>query len=95
MRMARMQIYLPDELHRAVQELGLKISELAQDAVRREVRRREIDAETDAYLAEIDAEYGPPTDAEVDAARRWLDRALAEAQAIADANRARRTPADA
>ncbi len=78
-----------------MQELGLKISELAQDAVRREVRRREIDAETDAYLAEIDAEYGPPTDADVEAAHRWLDRALAEAQAIADRNQARRSAAEA
>ncbi|MGH9152832.1 MAG: hypothetical protein ACRD03_10640 [Acidimicrobiales bacterium] len=56
-----MQVYLPDELYRAVKERGLPASELLQDAVRAELRRQELLAETDRYVEELAEEVGAPT----------------------------------
>jgi post-segregation antitoxin (ccd killing protein) len=76
-----MQVYLPDELYREVKEHGLRASELLQEAVAIELRRRELEARADEYLAELIAEVGEPTEAEMtraDAiARRLQERALA------------------
>jgi len=51
-----MQVYLPEALYRAVKEQGLPASELLQDAVRGELRRRALLTETDRYLDELVAE---------------------------------------
>jgi len=59
-RMPRMQVYLPEELHRAVKELGLPASELLQDAVRAELDRRRALDETDRYITELLDEVGEP-----------------------------------
>ena len=59
-RMPRMQVYLPDELYRAVKERGLPASELLQEAVRAELRRQELLGETDRYLDELVEEVGEP-----------------------------------
>lgn len=61
MRMPRMQVYLPDDLHRAVKEHNLPASELLQQAVRVELRRRDLLAETDRYLTDLLVEVGEPT----------------------------------
>ena len=58
--MPRMQVYLPDDLYRAVKERGLPASELLQEAVRVELRRRELLDNTDEYLNELLAEVGGP-----------------------------------
>lgn len=80
-RMPRIQVYLPDDLYRQVKERGLPASELLQEAVRVELRRRELEARADEYLADLIAEVGEPTTAEMaraDAiARRLQERALA------------------
>lgn len=60
-RMPRMQVYLSDELYRAVKERGLPASELLQEAVRAELRRQELNEEADRYLAELVAEVGEPS----------------------------------
>lgn len=79
--MPRMQVYLPDALYKEVKERGLPASELLQEAVVAELRRRELEARTDDYLAELVAEVGEPSDAEMtraDAiAQRLHERALA------------------
>lgn len=73
--MPRIQIYLPDDLYDAVKKRGLPISELSQAAVREELRREELRKETDRYLAELAARLGgPPTDEELAAADRWIER---------------------
>lgn len=76
-----MQVYLPDELYRAVKEQGLPASELLQAAVEAELRRRRLNEEADRYLAELVAEVGEPSpreQARADAiARRIRDRAVA------------------
>lgn len=59
--MPRMQVYLPDDLYRAIKDRGLPASELLQAAVRAELRREELLEETNHYLAELIAEVGEPT----------------------------------
>lgn len=74
--MPRIQIYLPDDLYDAVKERGLPISELSQAAVRDTLRREALRAETDRYLDELAGKLGgPPTQAELTAADRWIRRA--------------------
>lgn len=76
-----MQVYLPDALYQQVKERGLPASELLQAAVAAEVRRQELETRADEYLAELIAEVGEPSEAEIaraDAiARRLQERALA------------------
>jgi post-segregation antitoxin (ccd killing protein) len=59
--MPRIQVYLPAELYVAVKEGHLPASELLQDAVRAEVRRRALAAEAAKYAAELGAQVGRPT----------------------------------
>jgi post-segregation antitoxin (ccd killing protein) len=42
-----MQVYLPEDLYQAVKDKRLAASELLQEAVRSELRRRELLSETD------------------------------------------------
>jgi hypothetical protein len=56
-----MQVYLPDDLYEQVKTRNLPASELLQEAVRAEVRRRDLLGETDTYLAELIAEVGEPS----------------------------------
>ena len=74
-RMPRMQVYLPDDLYRAVKERNLPASELLQEAIEAEVRRQVLEAEADVYLDELVAEVGEPT-------RRERERADAIARRI-------------
>jgi len=60
-----MQVYLPEDLYRVIKERKLPASELLQDAVRAEVRRRGLLAETDLYLADLVAEVGEPGPEEI------------------------------
>ena len=54
-------MYLPDDLYDLVKKGRLPASELLQDAVRAEVRRRQLLAEGEKYVAELTAEVGKPT----------------------------------
>jgi hypothetical protein len=79
-----MQVYLPNELYRAVKERGLPASELLQEAVRADVRRQLLNEPAGEYLAELVAEVGEPSPrerarAEV-IARRIRLRAAASSQ---------------
>ena len=56
-----MQVYLPDELYDLVKKRRFPASELLQSAVRAEVRRRQLLADGDKYVAELIAEVGKPT----------------------------------
>lgn len=62
--MARMQVYLPDDLYEQVKARGLPASELLQKAVRAELRRLELLTETDRYVEDLIAEVGPPAAAQ-------------------------------
>ena len=59
--MPRMQVYLPEDLYKLVKKARLPASELLQDAVRAEVRRRELLAEADRYIGELTTEVGKPS----------------------------------
>ena len=59
--MPRMQVYLPEELYRAVKDRHLPASELLQEAIRAELRRQELDDAGAAYLEELIAEVGHPS----------------------------------
>jgi post-segregation antitoxin (ccd killing protein) len=72
--MPRLQVYLPDELYRAVKERRLPASELLQGAVRVELRRQELLEETDRFLAELVTEVGEPSPASVARADRLAQR---------------------
>jgi post-segregation antitoxin (ccd killing protein) len=74
MRMARVNITVPDELLTQARAAGLNVSRLAASAVAEELDRIAKIAALDAYLAELDAEFGPVSDQEAAAAREWADR---------------------
>lgn len=71
--MARVQVYLPAELHERMRELGLSPSELLQRAVQDEIRRRELVTEAEKYLADLAAEVGEPSEADTAYARAFVD----------------------
>jgi hypothetical protein len=71
-----MQVYLPTDLYKMVKERGLPASELLQEAVRAEVRRRKLQSASRRYTAELAAEVGQPSS-------RERARAVAVAQRIA------------
>jgi hypothetical protein len=77
MRMARVNITVPDELLTQARAAGLNVSRLAASAVAEELDRLAKIAELDAYLAELDAELGPLGDREMVAAREWADQLTA------------------
>lgn len=72
--MPRMQVYLPDDLYTEVKARGLPASELLQAAVRAELKRLDLLAETERYLAELVAEVGAPTEAERARAEQLAER---------------------
>jgi hypothetical protein len=52
------------------------VSRLAAAALAEEIDRRAKNAELDAYLADLDAEFGPVPQQELRAAREWADAVL-------------------
>jgi post-segregation antitoxin (ccd killing protein) len=76
MRMARVNITIPDELYEQAKRAGLNVSQAAQQAVAAELARLAKIAELDGYLAELDAELGPISAAEHANAVAWADKAL-------------------
>ena len=60
-RMPRIQVYLPDDLHKAVKKHGLSASKLLQEAVRADIDRLEALAETSRYLDEMHEHVGRPS----------------------------------
>ncbi len=73
MRMARVNITVPDELYDKARSAGLNVSRVAQDAIRAELARLGKIAELDAYLAELEVQQGPLGDSERAEARAWAD----------------------
>jgi len=55
-----MQVYLPEALYEQVKARALPVSELLQKALQSELRRLELLAETDRYLADLIKEVGAP-----------------------------------
>lgn len=68
-----MQVYLPDELYRYVKDNDLPASQLLQSAVEAEIERRLKVNELEVYLADLEAEVGPPTPEDEAYAERLVD----------------------
>jgi post-segregation antitoxin (ccd killing protein) len=60
-----MQVYLPDDLYRAVKDRGLPASDLLRKAVQGELRRQMLLEETARYVDELVSEVGLPDEAAV------------------------------
>lgn len=76
LRLARVNITMPDDLHHEAKSAGLNISQLAQRAVTAELSRLAKLAALDVYLAEMDAELGPTTETQRAEATEWADGVL-------------------
>ncbi len=76
-RMPRIQLYLPDELYAQVKAQGLPASELLQEAVREELRYRQLLGETELYLDELEAKVGAPSAEQTRRAREFARRIAA------------------
>lgn len=76
MRMARVNITIPDSLYDAAKATGLNVSRLAQAAVAAELTRWARVGELKNYLAELESELGPVPPAERAAAEKWADGAI-------------------
>jgi post-segregation antitoxin (ccd killing protein) len=76
MRMARVNITMPDDLYAEARRAGLNVSQLAQRAISDELGRLAKLAELDAYLAELESELGPTSETERAEAKAWADKAL-------------------
>ena len=77
MRMARINLTVPDDLIAQARNAGLNVSRVAANAIREELERRAKIAELDAYLSQLDDELGPVPEAERAAAATWADDILA------------------
>ena len=78
MRMARVNITIPDELLASARAAELNVSRLATSALSEELDRRAKITALDNYLQELEAELGPTSAAEQAAARHWADRLLGD-----------------
>jgi predicted transcriptional regulator len=70
--MARRNISLPDDLDEQARRERLNVSALAQRAVAGELDRRQRMARLDAWLDDLDAEHGPPSEKAMADAREWV-----------------------
>ncbi len=76
MRMARVNITVPDDLVAEAKDRGWNISRMTMEALRAEVdKQRKID-ELGRYLDELDEKLGPATPEELAAAEAWGNRVL-------------------
>ena len=80
MRMARVNITLPDDLLARARAAGLNLSRVSAAALAEELDRRAKIAALDEYLRELDAELGPVSESDRAAAQEWADRVLGEAR---------------
>jgi post-segregation antitoxin (ccd killing protein) len=87
MRMARVNITLPDDLLNQARAAGLNVSRLAAAALAEELDRRTKINQLDAYLADLDSELGPVPQHELRAAREWAEAVLPARRGEADRGR--------
>jgi hypothetical protein len=77
MRMARVNITVPDEVMAQARAAGLNVSRVATAALIDDLDKRAKIEAVDAYLAQLEMEHGPIPDDELAAANAWADRVLA------------------
>jgi hypothetical protein len=79
MRMARVNVYLPDALYEEAKGLGLPVSELTQSAIRQALDQRGRLAALQQFLNDLTETQGPATDAEIAEADTWAASVVAAA----------------
>ena len=72
--MPQIRVDLPDDLYVSVKEHGLSPADLLQAAIQDELRRQELSAETERYLAELIDEVGEPSKAAMAKAEALVGR---------------------
>jgi hypothetical protein len=87
MRMARVNITVPDDVITQARAAGLNVSRVATAALVDELDRLAKIAALDTYLAELEVTLGPATANEVEDAQRWADRILTRPTAPAPRGR--------
>ena len=80
MRMARVNITVPDELLERARAAGLNVSRLSATALSEELDRRDKIVALDTYLQDLDVELGPVSGDEQVAAQEWADRVLGDSR---------------
>ena len=70
-RMARVNITIPDEIHARARAAGINVSRVAAAALADELDRRDRVAALDELLEQMAAENGAPSDEEMAEARAW------------------------
>lgn len=90
MRMARVNITVPDDLLDQARAAGLNVSRIAAAALSEELDRLAKIAALDSYLAELEAELGPVSDAERHEAEAWADALTEGTSTGPDRTKARR-----
>jgi hypothetical protein len=78
MRMARVNVTIPDDVLERARAAGLNVSAVAASALREELDRRAAIAALDSYLRELDLAMGPVSADDETAARDWADQALGD-----------------
>ncbi len=73
MRMARVNITVPDAVLARAREAGMNVSRLATAALEDELLKLDKVAELDRYVAELEEEQGPISEADRIAAEKWGD----------------------
>ena len=76
MRMARVNITVPDDIVTAARSSGLNVSRLATAALVEELDRRAKIHALDEYLAELEMELGPVSASDQAKAAEWANRVL-------------------
>jgi len=89
MRMARVNITIPDEVLAEARAARLNVSRLAASALGEELERRAKVAALDRYLRELEAELGPVSANEQAAAREWADQVLGDPGKVDSSDTAR------
>lgn len=80
MRMARVNITVPDELLDRARAAGLNVSKTAAFALSEELDRRAKIEALDSYLEQLDDELGTLPTEEQEEARRWAGQVLGDAE---------------
>lgn len=91
MRMARVNITVPDGVLEQARAAGLNVSRIAAIALSEELDRLAKIAALDSYLAELETELGPVSDADRHEATAWADALTSSTSAGPDPRKTRQT----
>lgn len=86
MRMARVNITIPDELVARARAEGLNISAAAAQGLGAELERLDKIRALDDYLAELEEELGPIPPDEMARANAWADRVFGPIEDLRDSS---------